>query len=130
MSAPTTPGAGFRSRNMGSKMKISNDKLVELSKQLFDERHRVLEEKGRAYSTTTDRLKNFDEAAGMLRMQPEEVWAVYAHKHWSSLVSYCHDPHAPISEGIDSRIVDMMNYLDLLYAMVQRRKAISANVPL
>lgn len=111
-------------------MKISNDKLVELSKRIFDDRHRVLEEKGRAYSTTIDRLKNFDDAAGMLGLKPEQIWAVYAHKHWSSIVTYCHDPGAPISEGIDSRIVDMMNYLDLLYAMCERRRVISSNEPI
>lgn len=72
-----------------------------------------------------DRLQNFRRNAAALGLKTEQVWAVYAGKHWDSIQSYVKDISKPIdqrrtlSEPIDGRIDDLIVYLLLFKAMVE-----------
>lgn len=99
---------------------MTQDELLGLSKHLYDQRWRLMIEKNDSYASNVDCLFNFDEAGRALGKTPEEILAVYFHKQISSILTYCRDPKAYISEGIESRIMDAANYLDLLYGMVKR----------
>lgn len=82
----------------------------------------IREAKGPEYTFhSTNRLRNFDDVAGAINATPEQVLFTYMYKHFSSIASYCGDPDRKMSEPIESRIADMINYLLLLYLMVHRR---------
>lgn len=83
----------------------------------------IREAKGPEYTFhSTNRLRNFDDVAAMTNATPEQVLFTYMYKHFSSIASYCGDPDRKLSEPIESRIADMINYLLLLYLMTHRRK--------
>lgn len=86
------------------------------------ERMKLLEEKGRAYAGTGDVFGNFKRNADDLSLTKFQVWAVYAFKHFDSIKNAIkQNPSFPVdkSEGMQSRIDDAINYLDLLSAMLQ-----------
>lgn len=83
---------------------------------------RIRDAKGKEYTVGSDnRLENFDVAAAQLATTPEIVLAIFAAKHWASILTYCRKPEEKLSEPIEDRIADMINYLMLLYLMVHRR---------
>lgn len=84
--------------------------------------------KGRDYAGDDDALANFKSAAEQLGVEPEQVWAVYAHKHWSAVMAYCKNGRVE-SEPIEGRIHDLILYGFLLLGLVEGREAASAVSP-
>jgi len=66
-------------------------------------------------------LWNFDNIANALNLEPEQVLAVYLSKHLSSLNNYLKTA-TTYAEPIEGRIQDIINYLLLLIAMIQRKE--------
>ena len=64
-----------------------------------------------------DQLANFKRIAESLRVSPLLVWAVYAHKHWDSILSFIKTGVGG-SEPIIGRIDDLGNYLHLLEGLL------------
>jgi len=89
--------------------------------------HRTLIIKGGEYASDNDRLANFYEASRRQNLNPERVLFVYLDKHFAALQNYLKDMEnhrsRPRSEAISGRIVDAVNYLILLHAMLIERKA-------
>jgi hypothetical protein len=69
-----------------------------------------------------DVLNNFKVVAAELHCDPLQVWFVYFRKHVASISQFCADPDRNMSEPIEGRIDDCMNYLDLLRGLVAERK--------
>lgn len=103
-------------------MKVSADLLIELSEALHRDRHRVQADKMVVYAAVKDCLADFDDDAHQLRIAPEMILATHAAKHWRAIMAYCRDTGVPDPEAIKGRIMDLMNYLDMLHAMCERRK--------
>lgn len=75
--------------------------------------------KGRDYAGgDDDALANFKDAAKQLGVTSAQVWAVYAHKHWSAIMTYCKEGKVD-SEGIEGRIRDLTLYTLLLQGLVE-----------
>ena len=74
--------------------------------------------KGNEYAGEADALDNFKRHAQALDLRPEQVWAVYAGKHWDAIMSYCRRGHVLSDEGIEGRIDDAILYLYLLLGLV------------
>jgi hypothetical protein len=86
---------------------------------LLEECARVLDAKGADYTVGQghlDRVRNFRGAAIDLGLPMRQVWAVYAHKHWTAVMKHARDGQVE-SEPIEGRLVDMINYL-LLYKLI------------
>lgn len=66
-------------------------------------------------------LWNFDNISNNLGIKPIEVLSVYLSKHISSLFSYFKTKKT-YSEPIEERIKDIINYLLLMVAMIERDK--------
>lgn len=63
-----------------------------------------------------DVLHNFKVVAAELGITPMQVWYVYFRKHIASIAQFTKGTIS-MSEPIDGRIADAMNYLDLLNAL-------------
>ncbi len=77
--------------------------------------------KGKDYAGDEDALGNFKAAALQLGIEPEQVWAVYAHKHWSAIMSFCRAGQVE-SEPIEGRLHDIIVYSLLLLGLIEDRK--------
>jgi hypothetical protein len=76
--------------------------------------------KGHDYAGDKDALANFKSAAQRLGLSSEQVWAVYADKHWSAIMTFCKEGQVE-SEPIEGRIDDAILYLFLLKGMVAEK---------
>lgn len=81
--------------------------------------------KGGEYAGDVDRLANFRRNAANLDLNMEQVWAVYAAKHWDALSQYIKDLASGKSrqrlESIQGRADDLIVYLILFKAMCDER---------
>lgn len=98
--------------------KTYNDMVGREQQSLFELNAR----KGADYAGDDDVCANFKHHAELLGLTPEQIWAVYAGKHWDAIVTYCREGQVE-SEPIDGRIRDVIVYCFLLLAMVRDREA-------
>ena len=116
---PAAPASYGRSMTdlVGSKYGLSDDQVEKLRSLA------VL--KGGEYAGDHDRLANFRRNAGALGLTMEQVWRVYAGKHWDAVTQYINDVSAgkdrPRLESILGRADDLIVYLVLFKAMVEER---------
>lgn len=99
---------------------MRNEEMDALLERVFGEVRNLRATKGKDYAGDADVLNNFKQAAQQLGLEPEQIWAVYAHKHWSAVVSYCRNGQTE-SEPIAGRIMDIITYCTLLLAMVEEK---------
>lgn len=78
--------------------------------------------KGHDYAGDDDALRNFKEAARDLGVSPALIWAVYANKHWSAIMTYCREGKVE-SEGIEGRCHDAILYTFLLLGLIREGTA-------
>lgn len=87
--------------------------------KLNDLRHNIVEAKRPEYTEgNIDILNNFKSVAQELGIEPIQIWYVYFRKHVMSIGQFCADPKRKLSEPIDTRIADAINYLELLYGLL------------
>ena len=92
------------------------DNLVAESRARQD---KLRDTKGQEYiKHDPDQLDNFKRIAKSLGVHPVTVWAVYAHKHWDSILSYL-KTRVEGSESIVGRLDDLGNYLHLLEGLLE-----------
>lgn len=87
----------------------------------FDEIIKLNNTKGHDYAGNEDALANFKSASERLGITAEQVWAVYADKHWSAIMTYCKEGDVK-SEPIEGRINDAILYLLLLKGLHQEKQ--------
>lgn len=83
--------------------------------------------KGEEYKASDDdQLANFRRRADRLDILKEQVWAIYAGKHWDALEQHIKDMASGrervCAEPISSRVDDLIVYLLLFKAMVQEKE--------
>lgn len=81
----------------------------------------IRNKKAPEYTEGGDRLANFDNVSKAVGVSPFAVLYTYLFKHLSSIATFCKNPNSLMSEAIEDRIADAINYLFLLYLMVHRR---------
>lgn len=103
----------------------------EFDEKIFQPTIKQMQELGRVkggeYSGDADRLDNFKRNAAALGLDPLQVWAVYAAKHWDSLMTFIRDitegkTDRPRSEAIDGRADDLLVYMMLFKALLLERQ--------
>lgn len=90
----------------------------EVIKQTTRELLQLSRTKGRDYAGDYDPFSNFRREAEALGLTKEQVWGVYAAKHWSAIMSYCRQGQVE-SEPIEGRIKDLILYGFLLLGMIE-----------
>jgi hypothetical protein len=93
--------------------------LVEKARTRQDE---IMKAKGQDYTRhDPDRLANFKRLAKDTDVDITKVWAIYAGKHWDSIMAFVKTGKVE-SEDIVGRIDDLHNYLYLLEAILSERE--------
>jgi hypothetical protein len=92
---------------------------------LMEEVHSVLNGKGVEYRTNADVFSNFVTLGKQLGLTEYQIWTVYFTKHVTSIQNAIkNNPKNPddksMPESLDSRILDAIAYLCLLYGMTKR----------
>lgn len=108
-------------------IKYTQEQWERLLEASIVEIRRLATLKGGEYAGDVDRLANFRRNAAKLELLPEQVWAVYAGKHWDAVQQYCLDlgkgRERPRAESIAGRLDDLIVYALLMKAMVEEREA-------
>ena len=92
-----------------------------LDSELIPSCLKIMDAKGLSYSGKEDCLGNFKRCAKLAGTTPEKTWFTYHTKHYDALCSFIRGEYTD-SEPIESRIMDLINYLMLFYAMVKEKK--------
>lgn len=105
----------------------SHDDYNKLVKATVDQIYELSSLKGGEYAGDTDRMANFRRNANNLGLQNEQVWAVYAAKHYDAIMQYIRDlgenKTRPRLESISGRADDLIVYLILFKALLEDREA-------
>lgn len=103
----------------------SHQRYSDLLETTFAEIKKLSELKGGEYSGDTDRLANFRRNATALGLTQEQVWAVYAAKHWDAVMQFVKDlgegKERNRLESLAGRCDDLIVYLLLFKAMLEER---------
>lgn len=103
---------------------------LEIAKETFAECIKTFEVKGEAYASNKDSLSNFKRNAERLEMSPFQIWAVYFNKHVDSVNNaIAQNPACPVdkSEGLESRVTDLINYAMLLKCLLIENSKVPVN---
>lgn len=104
----------------------SHERYNELVAQTLGDVVKLVDLKGGEYAGDVDRLANFRRNANNLGLQMEQVWAVYASKHWDALMQYIRDIGSGKTrerlEPISGRLDDIIVYSLLMKAMIDERE--------
>lgn len=96
------------------------DKVVE---ETMSNLTKLLVVKGGEYAGTEDRLSNFKRGAALTGAHPLQVLFIYMSKHYDGIASFIRGEAAgrplTLSEPIDGRIDDLINYGILLKALIR-----------
>lgn len=106
-------------------MIYTHDQWNKLLDGSIEEIKRLSIQKGGEYAGDSDRLANFRRNGANLGLTMEQVWAVYAGKHWDAIIQYVRDHSAGVervrAEPISGRLDDLIVYALLMKAMVEER---------
>lgn len=87
----------------------------------------LLINKGAEYSGTEDRLANFKRGATLTGTKPLTCLFIYMSKHYDSIATYVRkkqrDEPYQLTESIEGRLDDLMNYCLLAKALIQEEKS-------
>lgn len=87
---------------------------------LLDEALQVSRDKGEDYTVgSKDVLKNFKSVAERTGLDPKQVLGIYMMKHQDAIANYIKSNGQSESEPIKYRIIDNINYLLLLWGLIQ-----------
>lgn len=87
----------------------------------------VLAGKGAEYAGSEDRLANFKRGANLTGATPLQVAFIYASKHYDSIASFvaktARKEPVTLSEPIEGRLTDLINYCLLMRAIIQEARS-------
>ncbi|MFX0084220.1 MAG: hypothetical protein ACFFAU_01000 [Candidatus Hodarchaeota archaeon] len=93
-----------------------------LFKKMIDEEVKVMCSKGPDYTRNSpDKLANFKRTANEIGITPEKVLYVLIKKHWAAIITYIKEGKLK-GEPVESKILDVRNYLALLRALIEERR--------
>lgn len=104
----------------------SHERYAQIVNETVEQINKLSKLKGGEYAGDTDRLANFRRNADSLGLSMEQVWAVYAAKHWDAVQQYVKDIASgttrPRLESIEGRADDLIVYLILFKAILDERE--------
>jgi len=104
--------------NITKKTPMSLQERQKITKELFDWCLEVLERKGKDYLNGESANSQFKNLSEQLGISVTQVWAVLFSKHITAIMNYVKNGQTE-SEPIESRILDAINYLAILNAIIK-----------
>ena len=102
---------------------MTKNKYKRLRSDLLKLSESIMNEKQPEYTNNNaDILNNFKTTAEALKITPIEVWAMFFHKHTQSIMTHAQNSKTKMSEPIESRYADLINYITLGLAILQDGK--------
>lgn len=101
---------------------MDRDEFLRMMDAEYQTIRKINETKGHDYAGDDDALLNFKTAAAAVGLAPEQIWSVYAHKHWSAVMTYVRDQGQLASEPIEGRLHDLILYSFLMLGLIEERK--------
>jgi len=112
---------------------MTNADFTKETQALFKSNLKILLEKGKEYQSNKNGednvFANFERSAGDLGISPVATLKLFANKHWDSISTFTRriisgeklaDIEADLSEPIEGRISDLINYAVLLNSMINK----------
>lgn len=93
----------------------SHQRFAELLEKTTNEIKKLSELKGGEYAGDRDRLANFRRNAQAFGLTKEQVWGVYAGKHWDAIAQYINDGGVVLSATALSLSVAALTILLYIY---------------
>ena len=78
----------------------------------------VLNDKGHSYAHSGNPFANFERLSNILGTDRKKILLVYLFKHIDAITAYINGQYMD-TEPVQGRIVDAINYLTILYAMIE-----------
>lgn len=97
---------------------MNTRKFDRIVKELIEKVDRVRLQAQQEYAETDNVFKNFEETAVRLGLTREEVLYVFLDKHLRGIARWIRGVKDQ-RDSIEGRIIDSINYLILLYAMIR-----------
>jgi len=95
------------------------NRYTELIEAFTEKRKGISRAKREDYTKGSDDvLANFKNVAESSGLSVEQVWSVYAHKHWDSIMNYVKSGGQSESEPIEDRLGDLVNYLEIFWGII------------
>ena len=102
---------------------MKNERFEQIVANTQERLEDLMKLKGGEYASEADRLSNFKKNAEALGLDPMQVWAVYAGKHWDAVQTYIRDlasgVERPRLESIQGRADDLIVYLHLFHGLLE-----------
>lgn len=108
---------------------MDRTKFIQMITKDFEAIVEINKTKGADYAGEDDAVLNFKRGAMQsgARATPEQIWWVYANKHWDAITTYCWDGSVK-SEAIEGRLHDMILYCFLQLALVRERSPAAVGI--
>jgi hypothetical protein len=97
---------------------MTRDQFLAMMEGDFQQIVTLNKTKGVDYAGQEDALANFKRHAADLGLRPEQIWAVYAGKHWDAITTYVREGGVH-SEPIEGRLHDLILYSFLLLGLIR-----------
>lgn len=102
---------------------MTKDELSKLMTRIFEECQKTREDGQREYAhDSKNAFGNFGRIAAELGLKREDVWYVYAKKHWDGILSYIRG-HKSQREDVRGRLKDLIVYSVILWGMVEENES-------
>lgn len=109
----------------------SHEQYQKLVEETIGTINKLSKLKGGEYAGDSDRLANFRRNATALGLNLEDIWAVYAGKHWDAIQQYVKDLRTGKQrdrlESISGRADDLIVYCILFKAILEDRNAVHSD---
>lgn len=99
---------------------MKRDEFLASANKLFDKTYEILSAKGMDYASEEDALRQFKETAAAVGVDPLQVWSVFFQKHLAAIMRFVRDGRVE-SEGVESRVIDLIAYLALFNGLIKER---------
>jgi len=103
---------------------MKNSEFYALVEKVLDDCVGIMRSKGDVYAgKDQDKFANFNRLAAKLGLNRVKIWMVYFQKHMDAIESFLRGEYGD-PEPIEGRIKDAINYLLILYGMIQEDRPV------
>jgi predicted patatin/cPLA2 family phospholipase len=101
--------------------KLTHEERTKHVEEFFQCCIQLQKTKGKDYTTNGDAFKDLQDEADAMGITPEKVLWIAMNKHYKAVRNYCRLGQTQ-SEPIETRLMDLANYISLMWVLINLRK--------